>query len=138
MSTLEEKARLARITSQAEKHNFVIEEGLKGAAVFGLVGLGASLVLQRRSNFYRNISLPFKVFLGLMIPTAAFFTITDRAAMHADRAHALKYSVTKENELHPFQAAKSGILGYVLDNKFALLGWSWVGTVGLSLAWNFT
>lgn len=67
---------LTEFRNNDEKHTWVVKQGLKGAAVWGAFGAGTSVFLQSRSSVYRRISLPYKVFLGLMVPTAAFFTIT--------------------------------------------------------------
>lgn len=77
------------------RHQKVLIEGAKAVAIAGPAGLAASLLAQRNWRFYQRLSLPFKVrntaidsyrfavahcllqtFIGLMIPTAAFFTVT--------------------------------------------------------------
>lgn len=51
--------------------------GLKSAAAWGLGGVASHFLLSANVPRYAKHTLPFKVFVMLMIPTAAFFTETE-------------------------------------------------------------
>lgn len=68
----------------------------------------------------------------------------DRAAMHADRRYAQQFSVTSEDELELIKREQQQLSlvertkEYIIDHRFSVLGYGWLTTVGLSLAWNFS
>ncbi|KAI8924357.1 hypothetical protein BC831DRAFT_466120 [Entophlyctis helioformis] len=129
-----------------ERHNYVLVEGTKSALMFGAAGVFGHLLAQRTWPLYQRQSLPFKSFLLICIPMAAFFTTTDKAAMAADRQYAQRFSITSADELEvkelvPAAASDSALdraKSFVLGNRFALLGYGWLGAVGLSLMYNFS
>nr|KAJ3419374.1 hypothetical protein HK105_007040 [Polyrhizophydium stewartii] len=67
--------------------------------------------------------------------------------MHADRARAQRFSITRADELQLIeQVARPAddapwherAKHFVMENKYSVLGYTWLGTVGVSLAYNFS
>jgi hypothetical protein len=135
-TSLESEARAANFNDMEDKHNFAVNAGLKGAAVATAVAAVAAVGLTRYSKTFNGIRLPFKVFLGMAVPTFAFFTVSDRAAMHANRAKALKISISQPdlNIKEPLLNAKQ----FLVHHRYALLGTTWTTTLILALAYNFS
>ncbi|KAI8925261.1 hypothetical protein BC831DRAFT_461682 [Entophlyctis helioformis] len=125
-----------------ERHNYVLVEGTKSALMFGAAGVFGHLLAQRTWPLYQRQSLPFKSFLLICIPMAAFFTTTDKAAMAADRQYAQRFSITSADELEvkelvPAAASDSALdraKSFVWATRFALLGYGWLGAVGLEIS----
>ena len=139
MSDLQQLARQARLETQEDKHNWVLLQGAKAGGLAGVAGGFLHLFANSRVPLYQRQTIPFKVFLVLMIPTAAFFTQTDRAAMYADRIHAQKFSITKEDELETASPQKQlSTTDWLMKNRFRVLGYSWVAAMTGSLAYNFS
>ncbi|KAJ3169421.1 hypothetical protein HDU87_000592 [Geranomyces variabilis] len=127
--------------SQEEKdarHSKVLWAGAKSVAVAAPLGVAASLLAQRNIAFYRRLSMPFKTFIALMIPTAVFFTVTDRAAMHADREHAMQFSVTRQADMRVPAAVPhtETPAEFVFRNRYTIIGWGWASTLGAALLYN--
>ncbi|EGF82099.1 hypothetical protein BATDEDRAFT_36706 [Batrachochytrium dendrobatidis JAM81] len=129
-----------------EQHNWVLMQGAKSSVLWGSLGGIAHMLAQRTLQPYQRLSLPFKSFLLIAVPMAAFFTTTDRAAMEADRIRAQRYSITREDELNVREVSpitdtsstNDKLKHYLVQNKYSVLGYTWLGVVGLSLAYNFT
>ncbi|KND04125.1 uncharacterized protein SPPG_01563 [Spizellomyces punctatus DAOM BR117] len=122
------------------RHRKVLMEGAKAAAIAGPTGLVASLLAQRNIRFYQRLSLPFKTFIALMIPTAAFFTVTDRAAMRADLEYAMRFSVTKKEDFaKPVDEADGNrsLSQLIQKYRYQIVGYGWAGTLGATLLYNW-
>ncbi|KAJ3269687.1 hypothetical protein HDV01_001115 [Terramyces sp. JEL0728] len=79
------------------------------------------------------------LFILCMIPTAAFFTVTDVEAMNADRRFAQQFSVSKSDEL---QQVKTSMTAEdwkkkFWENKNSIVGYTWLGLMSASLVYNF-
>ncbi|KAI8900201.1 hypothetical protein BC833DRAFT_618694 [Globomyces pollinis-pini] len=132
-------ARKARLEAMDNIQNRVIGEGLKSAGLFGMAGLLGHYILNKSSPFYLRQRSSHKLFVLLMIPTAAFFTKTDTEAMKADREFASQFSITHEHPVEKeYQVDQNGIRNFILDNKFKLVGYGWLSVMGLSLVYNFS
>jgi hypothetical protein len=136
------KARELWKQQQEEIHNEVVQKGLKAAAIWGTAGILGHLALTRFVPRYAKHTLPFKVFILMAIPTAAFFTTTDVEAMEADRKFAQQFSITKADMQAikgetKYTFDKEGIHKYIYDNQYHILGYGYLGLVGLSLIYNF-
>lgn len=138
MSNLQEAAHKQDLKDIDSKHDFAVEQGLKAAAVFSAAGLGAGYLLNRHSATFRSIKTPYKVFLALFMPTAAFFTVSDRSAVYADRAHGLKYSITTKDELQPVSRIPKTITEWLVDNKYGILFGTWSAGMAGALYYNFS
>ena len=122
-------------------HNTVIQKGLISASLWGSAGLSVHLLLTKYNNRYRKHTFPFKLFVLLMIPTAAFFTTTDIAAMEQDRLFAQQYSISKPSPFSNNEQTRKlgqGWKEYVRENQFKLVGYTWLGLVTSTLAYNFS
>ena len=120
-------------------HHKVVQQGLYSAAFWGTGAITGHLLLTKFNSRYRKHTFPFKLFVLLMVPTAAFFTTTDVAAMEEDRKFALQYSLSKPD---PIQSAAMDLKEanwkqYLRDNQFSLVGYTWLALVGSTLAYNF-
>jgi hypothetical protein len=125
------------LRNQDEIHNRVVNKGLIAAAKWGTCGVLGHFALTSYVPRYAKHTMPFKVFILLMIPTAAFFTVTDVEAMVADREFASQFSVTKKEDLVNESAPTQSIKDYIRENQFSLVAKGYFGLVGLSLAYNF-
>jgi hypothetical protein len=81
-------------------------EGVKAGLVGGVAATIASAAAQSYSPLYRSFRPSFKVFLGVAAVSASFFTVTDRAAMRADREFAQKFSISEEEEVMAMTTTK--------------------------------
>lgn len=125
---------------QEEIHNKVVKQGLWAAAGWGSAGLLGHLGLTHYSPRYAKHTFPFKLFVLCMIPTAAFFTVTDRSAMHEDRAYSAQFSVTTPEDLQQPKAAEFGKLPlgeYIRENQYSLVAGTYAALIAGSLAYNF-
>ncbi|KAJ3327697.1 hypothetical protein HDU76_011297 [Blyttiomyces sp. JEL0837] len=148
ISAFSEKMEAHRLR-QIEKdkiHNRVILEGLQMGSVVGGSTLVASFAAQRYLPMYRTLQMPYKVLLVVLGFTAGFFTQTDIAAMKADREFAMKFSITKpdELELHAVPNSKKILTGRMegfkeafVKNRFEYLTMGYFGVLGGTLAYNF-
>ena len=59
-----------------------------------------------------------------MIPSAAFFTVTDRAAVVADRLYASTFSHFPqiEHDKSTIEWSKNGLESFIIKNRFSILG----------------
>ncbi len=90
---------------------------------------------------YARHPLPWKVFAMLMIPTAAFFTTTDVAAMELDREFAQQFSITPKIESKEKQynlTSVEGVKTYFRDNQYSVIGYGWLALMLGSLGYNFS
>ena len=71
-----ETARESRKESRKEVHSQMMNRGLRSAAIFGTAGVLGHLLLTKTWPVYSRHTLPWKVLGMLMIPTAAFFTVS--------------------------------------------------------------
>ncbi|KAJ3056792.1 hypothetical protein HK097_004056 [Rhizophlyctis rosea] len=131
-----EQPRPRRLT-EAEKearHQAVLNESLQASAISIPFAVGGSYVLHRYWGFYRNLSLPFKTLLGICVPTAVFLTVSDRAAMRADRELIDRFAVIRSDALirpppkKEFSWTAEGIKNYAIDNRYYVVGLGWLGT----------
>ncbi|KAJ1336802.1 hypothetical protein BSLG_006905 [Batrachochytrium salamandrivorans] len=128
------------LLSPEDQLNWVLIQGAKSSLLWGSLGAAGHLLAYRTLPVYKKLSLPFRSFLLIAVPMAAFFTTTDRAAMDADRVRAQRFSITSEDELtikeyNPLANSDSKIdqiKNFLVQNKYSALG-----TVGISLAYNF-
>lgn len=136
MSQLEKEAfsNPVHFRDKESTHKWVVNQGLKAALVWGTGGVAAHLVLLRYSPKWARVYTPYKAFILSMIPTAAFFTVTDRAAMYADRAHAMHKSISLPEQVYTRQLSLNE---WIVKNKYSVLGYSWLTAMGASLAYNF-
>ncbi|KAH6567515.1 hypothetical protein BASA61_004080 [Batrachochytrium salamandrivorans] len=133
------------LLSPEDQLNWVLIQGAKSSLLWGSLGAAGHLLAYRTLPVYKKLSLPFRSFLLIAVPMAAFFTTTDRAAMDADRVRAQRFSITSEDELtikeyNPLANSDSKIdqiKNFLVQNKYSALGYTWLGTVGISLAYNF-
>ena len=116
-------------------HNKVVQQGLISASIWGSAAVTGHLLLTKFVPRYKKHTFPFKLFVMLMVPTAAFFTTTDVMAMEEDRKFAQQYSVSQPDEID-FKSS-SDWKEYLRDNQFSLVGYTWLGLVGSTLAYNF-
>ena len=134
------KAARERKIQQESIHSLVINRGLKAAGLWGLGGLGIHSLMTYRVPRYARHTLPFKVFVLLMIPTAAFFTETDIAAKELDREFAQQFSITPKIETRAtssYSFTGRGAKEFFRDHQFEVIGYGWLGLIGASLAYNF-
>ncbi|KAJ3309524.1 hypothetical protein HDV04_005964 [Boothiomyces sp. JEL0838] len=122
-----------------EIHSGVINKGLQAAAVWGAGGLAGHFLANRYVPAYARGYRAYKLFVLCMIPTAAFFTVTDVEAKNADRRFAQEFSVTKSDEL---QAVKKSMSAEdwkkkFWENKNSIVGYTWLGLMSGSLFYNF-
>ncbi|KAJ3318937.1 dolichyl-phosphate beta-glucosyltransferase [Boothiomyces sp. JEL0866] len=122
-----------------EIHSGVINKGLQAAAVWGAGGVAGHFLATRYIPAYARGYRAYKLFVLCMIPTAAFFTVTDVEAMNADRRFAQEFSVTKSDEL---QAVKKSMTAEdwkkkFWENKNSIVGYTWLGLMSGSLIYNF-
>ncbi|KAJ3104575.1 hypothetical protein HDU97_009087 [Phlyctochytrium planicorne] len=123
-------------------HRRVLLDGLKAAGTFTALSGTASLMAQRYWPLYRRQQLPFKLFIVMAFGTGAFFTAADRSAMREDRIFAQKFSITQEAEVEKRKEFMRGftqdeLLKALARNKNELILYTWLGTLGGALAWNF-
>ncbi|KAI9089426.1 hypothetical protein DFS34DRAFT_413553 [Phlyctochytrium arcticum] len=120
------------------RHSAVLWQGTKALAVAAPASLAGSLLAQKYLRPYQRLSLPFKTFIGLMIPTAVFFTVTDRAAIRADLDYAMKFSVTKKEDLaSSLPDAQHTLTDMLHNHRYQIIGWGWIGTLAGTLAYNW-
>jgi hypothetical protein len=125
---------------QDEIHNKVVKQGLWAAAGWGSGGLLFHLGLTHYSPRYAKHTIPFKLFVLCMIPTAAFFTVTDRSAMYEDRAYSAQFSVTTPDDFKQPIAPEFGklpIREYIKENQYSLVAGMYASLIAGSLAYNF-
>ncbi|KAJ3339321.1 hypothetical protein HDU91_001038 [Kappamyces sp. JEL0680] len=106
-----------------------------------MLGVAAHFLLTRTWPRYARHSLPWKLLAMMMIPTAAFFTTTDVAAMELDREFAQQFSITPRlpsEQSQGYEWNMRGAVDYFRDNQYKVIGYGWLSLVGLSLAYNFT
>ncbi|TPX62629.1 hypothetical protein PhCBS80983_g00241 [Powellomyces hirtus] len=135
----EQQQRTAKLDHEA-RHNQVLREGATSVAISAPLGLAAALLAQKHIKFFQRLSMPFKTFLVLMVPTATFFTVTDRAAMRWDREMSYKYSVTRKEDLAPVGPIiphDEGISQMIHRYRYQIIGWGWLGTMGATLLYNY-
>jgi hypothetical protein len=60
--------------------------------------------------------------------------------MELDREFAQQFSITPkiENHTEKYSFSKQGAIQYFKDHQFTVIGYTWLGLVGLSLAYNFS
>ncbi|KAI9364462.1 hypothetical protein DFJ73DRAFT_809573 [Zopfochytrium polystomum] len=123
-------------------HGYVLQEGVTMGTIVGSTFLGASLLAQKFLPAYRSLTFPFKVFIVSSAVMGGFFTGTDRAAMKADRAFAMRFSVTHEDELSLIKESREArnwesLRRTLYKNRFEILAASYFGILGTTLAYNF-
>ncbi|KAJ3282847.1 hypothetical protein HK104_010677 [Borealophlyctis nickersoniae] len=107
------------------------------------VMLAAGYVGHRYSPSFRNLYPPIKLSLGLAIPTAVFFTVTDKAAIEADRELVARFSVTRPEDAAAIARERQpvwtmeGFKKYAYDNRLKLLGYSWAAAVAGVLMYTY-
>ncbi|CAJ0910760.1 7_t:CDS:2, partial [Entrophospora sp. SA101] len=99
--------------------------------------LGASLVAQRYSQIYRNLTLPMKAFLVSSGTTAVLIIAADQASIDVQRAKRLVTlpddGTTPNKQIENVKPRTTNlhvIKDYLLDHRYKFL----VGTWGLTMA----
>ncbi|KAI9002301.1 hypothetical protein BC832DRAFT_516811, partial [Gaertneriomyces semiglobifer] len=121
------------------RHRQVLMQGVKSLAIAAPLSLLGSLAAQRYVGLYRGLSLPFKTFIGLMIPTGTFFTVVDRAAMHADLELSLRYSVSRKEDLQKIvqEPSEQTWQSTLFKHRYSIIGFGWLASLGATLLYNW-
>ncbi|CAH1757433.1 3559_t:CDS:2 [Entrophospora sp. SA101] len=122
---------------EEEDYNKVVRMAIKGGVMgLGLM-LGASLVAQRYSQIYRNLTLPMKAFLVSSGTTAVLIIAADQASIDVQRAKRLVTlpddGTTPNKQIENVKPRTTNlhvIKDYLLDHRYKFL----VGTWGLTMA----
>ncbi|KAJ3046131.1 hypothetical protein HDV00_003881 [Rhizophlyctis rosea] len=117
------------------RHNYTLRMGLGSAAASTPLALGGAWLANKYSPLFRGLTLPFKTMLVICVPTAVFFTVSDRAAIAADKQLMQRFSVTRpEDVIRPppkkeFSFTSQGIKDWIVDNRTYVVAYGWLGTV---------
>jgi len=130
------------LTKEEEDAHYAatVRGGIKGGA-YGLgIGIASAYILNTRSSFFRNLTLPFKAFF---ITSAATFTLiiaADQASrgFEASRHHA-NTSYQDETARILAESRKNMTTGQKFmewgrENRYKIVGSSWVASMAGSLA----
>ncbi len=134
MPSLEELASRRIFLTQEDKNDFVINQGLKATLLWGGGFTTLHFLGNRYWGPYARQPRQLKLLLLVAVPTAVFFTVADRAAMWADRQQ-LRMASKNITILPP--ESPSSFRHWLVDNKYSVLGLTWLGVLGVSLAVNF-
>ncbi|KAI5776181.1 hypothetical protein EDC01DRAFT_488815 [Geopyxis carbonaria] len=123
-----------------EHYKAVLRGGISGGAIGTSIGLGASLLLQRRWPFFRTLTLPLKAFF-------VSSSTTFGAIINADR-YSRGYEASRHAELNQFQDSTSRQIAEALANRstwektkdwgreyrYPIVTTSWAASMAASLA----
>lgn len=131
------------LTQQEEDDHYsaVLRGGIGGGAAGLALGLAGNYVLNRRSPFYRSLTIPLRAFF--VTSTGTFFAI-----IYADR-YSRNYEQSRHEELHKYQdstqqrlaEAKANmttgekVSDWFRENRYPIVTASWLASMGGSLAW---
>lgn len=131
------------LSKQEEDEHYaaVLRGGIGGGAAGLAIGLAGNYLLNRRSPFYRSLTIPLRAFF--VSSTGTFFAI-----VYADR-YSRQYEASRHEELHAFKdstqqriaEAKANmttgekVQDWFRENRYPIVMTSWLASMGGSLAW---
>jgi len=123
---------------EAEHYNATI----KGGTLGGLIGLGAGtagvLLAQRRFPAFRQLTIPFRVFLASGVGTFSAIIAADRASARYE-THRNKDRLALENYQSDYDRYESSkpawqrTKDWAGDNRYSIVFGSWVASMGFAL-----
>lgn len=124
-----------------EHYSAVLRGGIGGGAAGLAIGLAGNYLLNKRSPFYRSLTIPLRAFF--VSSTGTFFAI-----VYADR-YSRQYEMSRHEELHTFRDSTQQRLAeqkanmttgekvqdWFRENRYPIVTASWLASMGGSLAW---
>lgn len=113
---------------------------VQGGIWGGAIGLGAGvcgvLIAQRRFHGFRQLTLPFKVFLGTTGGIFGSIVEADRAGRNYDLARRPEYVNQQETLSQQIEAQKptqQRVKDWISANRYPIIFGSWVASMGIAL-----
>ncbi|OZJ05142.1 hypothetical protein BZG36_01390 [Bifiguratus adelaidae] len=134
----EEDAQLLSKEQAAGESRAFWEGGLRGAVAGATLGAITTAVANQRSAIFKSMSNPFKaVFIGAATVAGGLFE-GDRANQKYDREKFGYADAVLENvEEVQYRSWKEELMGKINENRWSIIGFSWVGSMIGALAYTF-
>ncbi|KAK6330507.1 hypothetical protein TWF696_003396 [Orbilia brochopaga] len=122
-----------------EHYAATVRGGVKGGLAGLGIGLASAFVLQRRSAFFRSLTLPLKAFFVTSSATFALIVTAENASRNyeVNRYHSSSYKdesarLLAENREH--MSGKEKALEWGREHRYQIVGASWAASMAGSLA----